>query len=196
MSEECVTIKVVLSVDDYISLQKNFIKKSKLTLILALFIVFASLFRSIDRTSSSLSLSIFFIVLVLIGLWVLIPIKMKKVWTQQYNSNKLLQCEQTFIIKPTGLERFSETESAQLTWKDIYAYSENAQGFLIYISNIHAYYIPKKAIENDDNKINLIRSHLSNLKVYKEKSVVPNLVKIYLIGFVCILLILFIARLS
>ncbi len=188
MSEEAVTIKVTLSADDYIAIQKQSVMKiSIVSCVFFCILIFGALFRNIGEINR---VSVFALIFTNVALWIcllmIVPSKLKKQWTQQYNSNKLLSREQTFVIEKDGLKRFSDTETSCFTWSDLHAYSESALGFLIYVSETNAYFIPKRVIDGD--KVGVVRSYLSSLQVYKKKSVVPKGVVVYLVLFVVVIL--------
>lgn len=170
MEEKTVSIKVSVSLEDYLALQNQQIKKLRIGLSIFIPLVyFLILSKSLDPTSPfSVAVLICTTILLLAAMLFYLPVRLKKIWKQQYNNNKILQKEHYYIISTGGLKTSSEIATAQFGWSDLHAFRETKDAFNIFTSENQLLYLPKKSFEAE-NDISFVRECLSNLPVYKRK---------------------------
>ena len=202
MEEKTVSVKVKLSVEDYCEIQSQLLRKLLIALSVALpclILGMAVLFENIDFSSPS-SLLIYggLMLFLVVFVWVYFPKRSKKMWIKQYESSKLIQKEQVYVINADGMEVSSDISTARLAWQDLHAFRETKNAFYVYISFKQLHYIPKKSFGGNEEDINFARECFSNLPAYpvtkggKKPAKTSSAFYIILISFVVILVFTFI----
>lgn len=189
-----ISVKVILSAEDYCVIQKR--HTQKLTIILSIIvpiILFVRLLKFIFPFSPFSFLIIGAMAALIFAIVFILPKSLKNIWIQQYNSNKTIQKEQRYVIKPDGFECFSDIQTSIYNWNDLYAFREVNEAFYIFTSQNQCFYILKKSFDNDEDIV-FARDCLSNLPIYKKEKPFAG-VKLSFIIYGCLFLIIFIALL-
>ncbi|GAA0121785.1 MAG: YcxB family protein [Clostridium argentinense] len=90
---------------------------------------------------------ILLISLVLLAFYFLIAFHSKKV----FKSQRRLQEEQNYIINDDGILLISKSSNNNIGWKNIFKITESQNSIFLYLGDIKAMIIPKRAFGGEDN---------------------------------------------
>lgn len=86
-----------------------------------------------------------------------------------FKSEMLLQEEQNYIISDNGISLVSKSGNNSIGWENIFKVTESKNSIFLYLGNIKAMIIPKRAIGSEDN-INILKDIIKrNLSTEKIK---------------------------
>jgi hypothetical protein len=188
MENESITVTATMTLHDFLAFQWHHAGRMTILMILDFSFVTASLIRSGREIGWLFSLLLLLVVTGVIG--GLFFLLFWRHFVGLYKSNKLIQQEQTFIIKKNELEIYTKTAAAKYAWQDLYAAAESKDYFYIYIAKEQSYLLPKSNV-TEDGQIAFIRHCLLNLPDYKGKA--PFLIKACKIVFaICLILVAFV----
>jgi len=104
-------------------------------------------------------------------------------------TNKMLMATHTYTLTEDEISSFSENNSMNIKWNDLYDFRESKNHFLFYISNNQAFLIPKRFLNNNEQNLLLIRNCVKNISKPKKSF---NLFKITMAVSMGIVVLLFI----
>jgi len=166
MDEKTVSVKVKLSVEDYCEIQNQHMRNTLIALCVLLPLILFGIIALFGKTNISPLYSFPIYGFLVVCLLLSLPRSQKKSWIQQYESNKIMQKEQTFLIKTDGIEISSDISTTQLFLQDLHAFRETKNAFYVYLSSVQFHYIPKKCFDGNEEGINFAKECLSSLPVY------------------------------
>jgi hypothetical protein len=144
-----------LNFDDFMQFQKMVLKRkflSKRWIIIFCVFAFIVIVSMIDLTGNekSVSKTTFIIPIVIIGMFGLIVLRLKKSWRKSFESNKQIQQRCDYMINKEGIITNTESGSSTLTKDKIYEILFDKDSIYIFMADNMAKIIKKRFVANGE----------------------------------------------
>lgn len=166
LKEQIVELDVKLELKDYVRFKFWYSRKNLISITISLgIIILGSLFLT---TTSNMNNSVVIAVLAIsIALIIFLVFYIYFSSKRYLESDKIVQKENHIVISDDGASITAESYSFKIKWDNVYRINELKYSFAIFVSEQHAYIIPKRCFKLDKH-IKLFKSILMENIDYKK----------------------------